>query len=853
MLNRHLPFFLLILLGAAFPDAFARVFRPTDDIGGVINRYVEVVEVIPCLRTARIADPSIALAAGDRVVMIQMKGARISEANDSTFGALLDLGGAGNVEYLVVERISSDSVFFTTPWVHTYNVAGAVQLVRVAVYEDAHVTSPVIPQPWNGRTGGVVALDVTKTLVLDAEIRASGMGFRAGRVSQVKDICDARKWSSPFTTGEGGEKGEGIATYTVVDDYAAKGSAANGAGGGNGANAGGGGGANGGNGGNGGDASDKCTPYVGAGGRAGAGLAGYVPQQRLFMGGGGGGGHQNDLQGTSGARGGGIVMIRTGNILTSAATISSIGESVRDTSAWRNGKALEPGDGAGGGGAGGSVYIEATRIIGPVTVNVRGGDGGNVGARYQPAGPGGGGSGGVVVLAASYPSLTVLAAGGKPGVHTSFETAANVYRRPWGATAGDSGIVVPSFTWKTPSNPQISVTGGGSICDGDSLTLTASEGFAGYRWSTGQTGRSIVARTGGRYDVFATDSSGCTRPPVGTDVVVRSTRVSIDRAVNFGITEVGIVLKSSCMIRNLGTERVTVSSISVPNDVRLVGPLPPFDIDVSDSVRIELEFLAPRVMVHSDSIQVGISAPCAASVVSMTNATVTGERVMFLLPQVFIDGPGFPGVIPIRLRMDSPTPPIQGATLRMVVQIDRRLFSFDSVTQGQLLGTVIDPATSILNIELEFASIDVTSAEAVITEISGIGLLSALSECPITVSQVTWVRAKGSPVSRSDTGRLTVGSSCNRGDRPVRFLDDAVMSIRPVPADDVVHICGLAAQTTPVEWTLLSTTGEAIMCGRSEPLNDVVSIDTRRCAPGQYLLMLSAQGASTLRSLIIQR
>ncbi|MBU3679200.1 MAG: hypothetical protein FGM32_06290, partial [Candidatus Kapabacteria bacterium] len=491
------------------------------------------------------------------------------------------------------------------------------------------------------------------------------------------------------------------------------------------------------------------------------------------MGGGGGGGHQNDLQGTSGARGGGIVMIRTGNILTSAATISSIGESVRDTSAWRNGKALEPGDGAGGGGAGGSVYLEATRIIGPVTVNVRGGDGGNVGARYQPAGPGGGGSGGVVALTASYPSLTVLAAGGKPGVHTSFETAANVYRRPWGATAGDSGVIIPAFTWKTPSNPPLSVSGGGSICEGDSLTLTASEGFAGYRWSSGQIGRSIVAKRGGRYDVFATDSSGCTRPPVGTDVVVRSTRVILDTAVNFGTTEVGMALRNTCMLRNRGTERVTVSSIRVPSDVRLVGPLPPFDVAVADSVRIELEFLAPQVMVHSDSIQVNISAPCAAGAVSMTNATVTGERVMFLLPEVAIARPGLSGVVPIRLRMDSPTLPIQGAKLRLVVQLDGSLFDFDTITQGQLISAVIDPVTSLLNVEMEFASINVTPVETVITELSGNGLLSVKSECPITITQATWVRSQGSPVSRSDTGRLTVGSSCNRGDRPVRFLDDA--------------------------------------------------------------------------------
>lgn len=68
----------------------------------------------------------------------------------------------------------------------------------------------------------------------------------------------------------------------------------------------------------------------------------------------------------------GIIMIRAENIIAPAGRIISQGVSVRDTSAWQSGKALEPGDGAGGGGAGGSVMIQAERIIGPLTVNVRG-------------------------------------------------------------------------------------------------------------------------------------------------------------------------------------------------------------------------------------------------------------------------------------------------------------------------------------------------------------------------------------------------------------------------------------------------------------------------------------------------
>lgn len=825
-----------------------------EDIGGVVNRYAEVVAVIPCLRTVRVADSSAGLVAGDRVVMIQMKGARITEADDSTYGSITSLGGAGNVEYLTIERISADSVIFTTPWVHTYDAANAVQLVRVPVYEDAHPIAPVEPAPWNGRTGGVVAIDVTKTLVLDADIRASGMGFRGGRVSVQNDFCDSRIWNRPFAAGEGGEKGENISSFGSPGEPSAKGAPANGAGGGNGANAGGGGGANGGNGGNGGDASDKCLPYTGAGGRAGRALLAYVPEQRLFMGGGGGGGHQNDAQGTSGAAGGGIVMIRAENIIAPSGSIVSQGAGVRDTSAWRNGKPMEPGDGAGGGGAGGSVMIQAERIIGPLTVNVRGGDGGNVGARYQPAGPGGGGSGGVVLLSKNHPTLNILAGGGKPGVHVSVNTAPNVYRRPWGATPGDSGVTISGLSWKVASNPALRVEGAGSICLGDSLALTASEGFAVYRWSTGQVGRSIVVKTGGTYLVYATDSSGCTRAPIGADVQVRAARVTADPAVNFGTTEVGMNLRSSCIVRNIGSETVTVSQIVLPPDVRLISPLPPFVIPAADSVRLDLEFLASRVEDHRDTVRVVVSQPCSTEVSVSTRATVTAERVMFLLPKVVIARPGLRGEIPIEVRMDSPTPILQADTLHVAVDMNAEIFAVDTVLAGRITSSTMNLVTATRRLVLTFDQPLVTTSAQVLTTIRGIGLLASDTGSPVTIHDVQWVRKQGSPVWRADTGSITVGTSCNRGQRPVEFLPSSPMLIHPNPADDRVHVSGIPGGAFAIRWAIFSSSGQQVLWSERETGDGAdLTIDTSQLSAGHYILRLTAAAGTAVRSLLIQR
>jgi|GEM_PF-1304495 len=84
-------------------------------------------------------------------------------------------------------------------------------------------------------------------------------------------------------------------------------------------------------------------------------------------------------------------------------------------------------------------------------------------------------------------TVTVTDAGGCTG--TSEGTAVNVEPNPV---------------------PVISALGPTSFCQGDSVVLSAPEGYAGYRWSNGATTRQIVTHTGGDYRVTVTNAHGCT-------------------------------------------------------------------------------------------------------------------------------------------------------------------------------------------------------------------------------------------------------------------------------------------------------------------------------------------------------
>jgi len=56
---------------------------------------------------------------------------------------------------------------------------------------------------------------------------------------------------------------------------------------------------------------------------------------------------------------------------------------------------------------------------------------------------------------------------------------------------------------------QVTPSGPTTFCPGDSVILTGNEGYVSYRWNTGDTTRTIVARYNGIYTLFVRDSNEC--------------------------------------------------------------------------------------------------------------------------------------------------------------------------------------------------------------------------------------------------------------------------------------------------------------------------------------------------------
>lgn len=411
-------------------------------ISGIINSYARVsskgtdfVTIDDDLQFSRFSQ-------GDTVLLVQMKGVRISASETSgLYGmAQISYGQPGSHEFLTVLSVdnATNRIVFRNDIRNTgYDLSCGVQIIRVPSYSSVLVDAVLTCQPWDSvsGTGGVLAAIITKTISLNADIDVSGMGFRGGSVTEGLGICGwtnplkLDRYAFPAYTDSSGFKGEGLSVranagsgppYPSIFPDFAKGMGANftGGGGGNGRFSGGGGGGNYGSGGAGGIEASGCSPPR-SGADGGKNVVADTPLDGgLFLG--GGGGSSTYISGGSpvpGGSGGGMVILICDTIRGNGHAILANGSHPGTAS----GNA-----GAGGGGAGGSVALSlrsysSSEPGSSIRISAEGGQGGH---NSGNSGNGGGGGGGLITSNITFPGNVIRSVkGGALGNRNGGSTA----------------------------------------------------------------------------------------------------------------------------------------------------------------------------------------------------------------------------------------------------------------------------------------------------------------------------------------------------------------------------------------------------------------------------------------------
>ena len=532
---------LLFLSLYFFADIHSQFNVISDSIINEYRRITEIHSKIPGDPDSVFVDDASVFNKNEVALFLVNRGA-IIRTQDPGIGQIADLNNTGKYFLIYIDTVdyASNMVIFnsTLPGISSLNPGETAQLVTVPRYKNMLVSEKLTCKAWDpvSGTGGVLVFIVGNMLELQADINVSKKGFMGADPGdeQYEGTCSSTDpgYFNQYFTAEakdsGAVRGGGIVAANFMYPRGRL-TAGNSGSGGNGKFSGGGGGSNAGAGGRGGNEAYSCPSPGTIGGLGGTSLAaGFYSNidqyaNRIYMGGGGGTGTQDITAGkpaTRGGNGGGIVIFTANKVKSNGFSIKANGESVTTVA----------GGGAGGGGGGGVIVADVVEYTDPLTVEVRGGQGGNVIANADTTGPGGGGGGGVFwfnqsgLLPANISSIRGF---GNSGY---IEGTGIIY----GATSGSLGINLSSLNLPRRGFLVNKIFDDQIICEDDvpvPLNAPPAQGGSGppffYEWL-----ESTISETGPWVSAEGINDGPAYSPPALTDTTYYSRRITDGQLVD---------------------------------------------------------------------------------------------------------------------------------------------------------------------------------------------------------------------------------------------------------------------------------------------------------------------------------
>lgn len=225
---------------------------PASPITGIVNTYYPGTANVSAGNTSITLGPATgattAITSGDLLIVIQMQDASINSSNNSRYGdgvngdpgsGYSNPNGVGRYEFVKATNTvaltgGTLSLTGTGPGgglINAYNttaVAGQgqrrFQVVRVPQYVTATLGAALTAKAWDGSTGGVLALDIRDSFLLNNNtMSVAGLGFRGGAGLQLVgsggsngDYRNTAPASATTTVGFHGSKGRGLLAHRAT-------------------------------------------------------------------------------------------------------------------------------------------------------------------------------------------------------------------------------------------------------------------------------------------------------------------------------------------------------------------------------------------------------------------------------------------------------------------------------------------------------------------------------------------------------------------------------------------------------------------------------------------------------------
>jgi hypothetical protein len=365
--------------------------------------------------------------------------------------------------------------------------------------------------------------------------------------------------------------------------------------------------------------------------------------------------------------------------------------------------------------------------------------------------------------------------------------------------------------------PKPAIVPGGTVtlCAGDSAVLDAGGGFASYRWSTGDSSRTIVARAAGRYSVDVANVAGCRSVAADVVVVVRQAPPAPSIAQS-GDT----LIATSAAAYQWMRDGVPIAGATA-REYRHTGPG------------------RYTVAIRDGDGCAAVSAPYEPGGTSTATIALSDVEA----------APGEHFVLPVMLASSANLDGAGAASFSATLRFNATLLMPAGATP---MGTLKDGERIIPITGLRTAG----SSGGALARLEFVAMLGNADSTPIAIDGFAWDGASVSSTALPGMFRLA-GICRNGGTRLVDARGNlALKAVRPNPAGGTVEIEYEVVEEGRTRLAIADLRGHTaalLVDGEIAPGRYVVSFDVSALPSGSYIYTLQTPSARLSRMMVVRR
>ncbi len=341
----------------------------------------------------------------------------------------------------------------------------------------------------------------------------------------------------------------------------------------------------------------------------------------------------------------------------------------------------------------------------------------------------------------------------------------------YSVTVSKAGCVgTAEFTVNESPIPTFEILGENIICNNETATLSSSEDFDEYLWSTNEITEEIEVTEAGTYTLTVTDENGCSATESFT---VEKYEVSFD--ISKGSIDFGKVYITETKTDNTTITNNSGFNIKLDNGQTIAdGQSYPYNYD----------FVPTQLGPFSNSIDISIIEPCDTVITIPITATVYA-RTTISTTDIYTQI-GQTETVPVYLECEADLP---AQEYTITTEIDRTaFFTNDSYTINQ---------TQAIN-----------QSRTNIHNLKGTILLSSSLEYDITFPNYSFTNPYIEVIEQP--GKIYIDSVCVFPLRNITTFDPTTLSINPNPASEQMNIDITTGMQGAMKLELVATDGRVI-------------------------------------------